>query len=186
MTRFDRSGESGFTLMELMIVVAIIGILAAVAIPVYMGYVKRSKAAEAFTLLQGIREKEEAYFAEFKRYTEDLGWEPYTPGSGQPCSRTTNWNLAADSGWLQLGFIPDGPTYYAYRVDSGYASGVLQSGNPASIPGTPNWGTLRPWFFAVAEGDADCDTANARFYISSRNKTVVKCDTSDAVTEDVY
>jgi prepilin-type N-terminal cleavage/methylation domain-containing protein len=185
MTRFDRSGESGFTLMELMIVVAIIGILAAVAIPVYLGYVKRSKAAEAFTLLQGVREKEEAYFAEFKRYTDDLGWEPYTPGDGT-CSRTTEWNLAADSGWLQLGFFPGGPTYYAYSVESGFVNGVLQAGNPPDTPGTPNWGTLRPWFRAMAEGDADCDGENARFYISSRNKTIVKCDESDTVEEHVY
>ncbi len=186
MTRFKRSGGSGFTLMELMIVVAIIGVLAAVAIPVYLGYVKRSKAAEAFTLLQGIREKEEAYFAEFKRYTDDLGWEPYDPGAGTVCDQTVNWNLAAGSGWLQLGFVPGGPTYYAYSVDSGYAGGVLQSGSPPATPGTPNWGTLRPWFVAKAEGDVDCDKANARFYISSHNKTVVKCDTSDAVNEDVY
>jgi prepilin-type N-terminal cleavage/methylation domain-containing protein len=186
MTRFKRSVRSGFTLMELMIVVAIIGILAAVAIPVYMGYVKRSKAAEAFTLLQGIREKEEAYFAEFKRYTDDLGWEPYTPGSGAPCSQTTNWNLAANSKWLQLGFFPGGPTYYAYSVDSGYVNGILQSSDPPSTPGTPSWGTLRPWFVAKAQGDADCDGVNAVFYISSRNKTIVKCEEGGGVNEDVY
>jgi prepilin-type N-terminal cleavage/methylation domain-containing protein len=186
MTRFERSDGSGFTLIELMIVVAIIGILAAVAIPIFSGYIKRSKASEAFTLLQGIREKEEAYFAEFKRYTDDLGWEPYTPGGAQPCSETTTWNLAATSKWLQLGFVPDGPTYYAYRVDTGYSDGVLESGAPPQTPGTPNWGTLRPWFRAIAEGDADCDGANARFYISSHNKTVVQCGTDDKVNEGVY
>ena len=186
MKRLNRRGVSGFTLMELMIVVAIIGILAAVAVPVYLGYVKRAKASEAFTLLQGIRETEEAYFAEFKRYTNDIAWEPYTPGGGQPCSRTTDWNLAAGSGWLDLGFVPGGPTYYAYSVESGYTGGVLQAGAPPATPGTPSWGALRPWFRAIAEGDADCDGANARFYISSRNKTVVKCDTTNAVNEDVY
>jgi prepilin-type N-terminal cleavage/methylation domain-containing protein len=185
MKRFNRGGGAGFTLIELMIVVAIIGILAAVAIPVYSGYVKRAKASEAFTLLQGIREKEEAYFAEFKRYTDDIGWEPYIPGDGT-CDQTTNWNLAVDSDWLQLGFVPDGPTYYAYRIDSGYEGGVLQPGAPPATPGTPNWGTLRPWFRAIAEGDADCDGADARFYISSRNKTIIKCDTTDAVADDVY
>jgi type II secretory pathway pseudopilin PulG len=172
--------------MELMIVVVIIGILAAVAIPVLRGYIQRSKASEAFTLLQGSREKEEAYFAEFKRYTNDIGWEPYTPGGGQPCDQTTNWNLAATSEWLQLGFFPDGPTYYAYRVDTGYTNGVLESGSPPSTPGTASWGTLRPWFRVIAEGDADCDGKNARFYISSRSKTVVKCDTTDTVNENVY
>ncbi|MED5620677.1 pilin [Ideonella sp. BN130291] len=46
---------SGFTLIELMIVVAIIGILAAVALPAYQDYVARSQVAEAFTLFEGLK-----------------------------------------------------------------------------------------------------------------------------------
>lgn len=45
----------GFTLIELMIVVAIIGILAAVAIPAYSDYTARAQVAEAFTLLDGMK-----------------------------------------------------------------------------------------------------------------------------------
>ena len=47
--------QKGFTLIELMIVVAIIGILAAVAIPAYGDYTARAQAAEAFTLLDGVK-----------------------------------------------------------------------------------------------------------------------------------
>jgi type IV pilus assembly protein PilA len=47
--------QKGFTLIELMIVVAIIGILAAVAIPAYQDYTARAQAAEAFTLLDGLK-----------------------------------------------------------------------------------------------------------------------------------
>ncbi len=47
--------QKGFTLIELMIVVAIIGILAAVAIPAYGDYTARAQAAEAFTLMDGIK-----------------------------------------------------------------------------------------------------------------------------------
>jgi type IV pilus assembly protein PilA len=47
--------QKGFTLIELMIVVAIIGILAAVAIPAYGDYTARAQAAEAFTLLDGFK-----------------------------------------------------------------------------------------------------------------------------------
>jgi type IV pilus assembly protein PilA len=47
--------QKGFTLIELMIVVAIIGILAAVAIPAYNDYTARAQAAEAFSLLDGLK-----------------------------------------------------------------------------------------------------------------------------------
>jgi type IV pilus assembly protein PilA len=47
--------QTGFTLIELMIVVAIIGILAAVAIPAYGDYTARAQAAEAFTLMDGVK-----------------------------------------------------------------------------------------------------------------------------------
>ncbi|MFY9261363.1 MAG: pilin [Gallionella sp.] len=47
--------QKGFTLIELMIVVAIIGILAAVAIPAYGDYTARAQAAEAMTLLDGLK-----------------------------------------------------------------------------------------------------------------------------------
>jgi type IV pilus assembly protein PilA len=54
--RFEmRKVQQGFTLIELMIVVAIIGILAAVAIPAYQDYTARAQAAEAFSLLDGLK-----------------------------------------------------------------------------------------------------------------------------------
>ncbi|WP_151795304.1 pilin [Acinetobacter soli] len=49
------NAQKGFTLIELMIVVAIIGILAAIAIPAYQNYIARSQASEAFTLADGLK-----------------------------------------------------------------------------------------------------------------------------------
>jgi type IV pilus assembly protein PilA len=47
--------QQGFTLIELMIVVAIIGILAAVAIPAYQDYTAKAQSSEAYTLLGGLK-----------------------------------------------------------------------------------------------------------------------------------
>lgn len=65
--------KKGFTLIELMIVVAIIGILAAIAIPNFMNYQCKAKQTEAKTILGNIRVAQEAYLAEYDTYTQDTG-----------------------------------------------------------------------------------------------------------------
>src|SRR5256885_12636669 len=69
----------GFTLIELMIVVAIIGILAAIAIPNFLKFQCKSKQSEAKTNLSGIFTAEKAFFGEYNTYGTDLisvNWQP--------------------------------------------------------------------------------------------------------------
>ena len=55
MQKMHRSAQKGFTLIELMIVVAIIGILAAIALPAYQDYTARAQAAEGLSVTSGVR-----------------------------------------------------------------------------------------------------------------------------------
>lgn len=74
--------RSGFTLVELMIVVAIIGILAAIAIPNFMKYQARAKQSEAKQALRGYFTAQRHYFSEADRFTDDLGAVGFAPERG--------------------------------------------------------------------------------------------------------
>ena len=59
-----RAAQKGFTLIELMIVVAIVGILAAIALPAYQDYTARAQATEALKVSSGLQADIGAYYAE--------------------------------------------------------------------------------------------------------------------------
>ncbi len=66
----------GFTLIEMMVTVAIIGILTAVAVPAYSNYVIRARTAEAFTTLGGLQPQLEQWWANNRTYA---GYKPIDP-----------------------------------------------------------------------------------------------------------
>ena len=138
-----------------MIVVAIIGILAAVAIPAFLEYMKRAKTTEAGLNLNKIGKAA-------KRVKGEIGSYPIVAGAMLPnasgtccgdsggtasvnnkCTPLPN-SFLADPGWAQLEFSVDEPSQYSYSY-------------------TPGAGVA---FTAYAVGDTDCDTVIATFTLA--------------------
>jgi prepilin-type N-terminal cleavage/methylation domain-containing protein len=70
MRNIRRGMRSGFTLVEMMIVVAIIAILAGIAVPMYTKYVRKSESMEAVRLMKQIADAEATYFSTHSKYSE--------------------------------------------------------------------------------------------------------------------
>jgi prepilin-type N-terminal cleavage/methylation domain-containing protein len=147
--------KRGFTLIELMIVVAIIGILAAVAIPAFMDYMKKSKKTEASLQLNKIGKNSKVYYNTESTFV--------TASSAAPKPTLVNCKGAVESGWSNdpawslLDFQIDEPNLFTY----GYAGGS-QSAN------------------ATAVGDLDCDGTSITYTL---NLTATNGNPGASITE---
>src|SRR5687767_11558325 len=119
--------SGGFTLIELMVVVAIIGILAAVAIPAFMKNARKAKTAEATTNVKKLYDGARSYYEEElvargsttpipKQFPDNAGLTPAASccgSTGGKCApNPTAW---ASPSWNALKFSMDDPHYYQYE-----------------------------------------------------------------------
>ncbi|MEM9067799.1 MAG: prepilin-type N-terminal cleavage/methylation domain-containing protein [Myxococcota bacterium] len=171
MSRSKRS-QDGYTLIELMIVVGIVGILAAIAIPSFTQYVQRAKTSEAITFLGEIRQRQESYRAEFGQYADASGGNltTFNPTIA-PLDQKVGWQTQA--GWEQLGAAPDGGgVRFQYAAVAGLPGAAVPGGGPAC--GAPAAGVINTEFWHVAEavGDLDADGTQVCFEVTSHRRAV--------------
>ena len=148
--------QSGFTLIELMISVAIVGILAAVAIPAYSKYVRKAKTSEARQMIEKIYNGARVYYTDQRTGRNQVQPIPpqfpatYALTPAISCCAGGNDKCMPDAAvwaaptWKALAFSMDDPHFYRYEI-------VTTGVGPGSS------------FTARAQGDLDCDGIESTF-----------------------
>lgn len=166
-TRPRRLYTRGFTLVELMVVVAIIGVMAVLAIVGYRKYIHSAQGTEAKSVIQGIRGAQEAYRSEMLQYlnisTSIDTWYP----SSNVNDKRINWNNPSGANydnWKVLGVNPDGPVRFRYACVAGVTPVNMVTINKMTSPPTPpTLAAGTPWYVIQAVNDHDGNGVYAVF-----------------------
>ena len=141
--RLRSNAEAGFTLVELVVVVGIIGLLSAIAIPNFISYQARSRRSEAYVNLAAVARIQSTFHAERGEYFEAGAW-PNFGAYGGLSTRKMTWDDASEDAYAELGWRPEGQVFYVYDTNTGATAC-----------------TCELCFTATAAGDVDDDDLNS-------------------------
>jgi prepilin-type N-terminal cleavage/methylation domain-containing protein len=157
MKRRTKAGASGFTLIELMIVVTIVGILSIIAVVGYRRYILSSKMGEAQATISAIRIAQEAYKSERGLYA-NLG-DKWCPMDTPTAAKKHGWDPACNGGkdtWQALPVHVDGPVSFAYATWAGTTTFDKGAAGWVTWPDTAG---SAPWYIVMARCDLDEDAS---------------------------
>ena len=167
--------RSGFTLIELMVVVAIIAILAAIAIPQYRKFQLRSKTVEAKENIGAIVTAEEGFAAEHGQYAQ-CSKDP----TGKPGPAKQAWVSKNGKGFDLIGFKPAGDVYYVYGVTKYTATASHDATTYTTDTSITNGQitngvnmTSNDDIIIAATGDLDGDGTKGSFYRTDENTQIL-------------
>ncbi|HWA76371.1 MAG TPA: type II secretion system protein [Polyangiaceae bacterium] len=154
----------GFTLVELMVVVAIVSVLATLGVYGTRRYIASSKTGEAIQLLGAIKAAQESYKDETFGYLPVSGTafadDKYYPKNGKPGQAKAMWGGtdALSESWGTLGVNPNGPVLFVYACIAGGPGDTVASpveSNDIKIDNWPSAALGTPWYVAKAKADLD-------------------------------
>lgn len=170
-----RHRDSGFTLIELMVTVAVISILAAIALPSFFSESRKTKAsAEVQPMFNDLRVRLEQYMQENGRYPATIGESTLHPTSTPSATKLPLNPLPAAWQALRVRITGNDEVYCGYTWVTGLANDGSNIGPQASAAPIIFTAPSTDWYYLLAKCDMDGDGSVFSWYFASSDNPTIQ------------